>query len=222
MPVDDVWYLKKRGPDGERLPSKRHGRGKRYRVRWIDDKGQPRTEFYERKADAERKDANVRADLSRGQYVDPKAGKVTVADYADEWRATQLHVDSTSVRVETAVRLHIVPTLLGRLALAEVRPSQVQAWAKNRAAVLAPTTMRLVYGYLVSMFAAAVLDRRIGSSPCVGVRLPDVGAASTTSQRQTRCTSWPRRSPSGCRRACTRPLAAGVASARRSPWRWRT
>ena len=37
MAVDDLWYLRKRDPaTGERLPSQRHGRGKRWRVRWID------------------------------------------------------------------------------------------------------------------------------------------------------------------------------------------
>src|SRR5215208_5580195 len=67
MAVDDVWYLKARGSDGARLPSRAHGRGKRWRVRWVDDQGQTRSRFFERRTDAERFDANVRADLSRGQ-----------------------------------------------------------------------------------------------------------------------------------------------------------
>ncbi|WP_165947386.1 transposase family protein [Micromonospora sp. 15K316] len=35
MAVDDLWYLSKRGQDGKRLPSRRHGQGKRWRVRFI-------------------------------------------------------------------------------------------------------------------------------------------------------------------------------------------
>ena len=70
MPVDDLWYLGKRGPDGKRLPSKRHGRGKRWRVRYVDDTGQPKQKLFERRADAEQFDVNTRADVSRGQYVD--------------------------------------------------------------------------------------------------------------------------------------------------------
>lgn len=178
MPVDDLWYLNKRGPDGNRLPSRRHGEGKRWRVRWIDDNGQRRTSHFERKADADRHDAMVRADLSRGQYVDDRAGRTTVAELAEKWRAAQLHIDSTTVRVEHAVRLHIVP-ILGHHQIRNVRPSHVQAWVKDRSAKLAPTTLRVVYTYLTSMFTMAVRDHLIGVSPCDGrIRLPRVDRGS--------------------------------------------
>jgi hypothetical protein len=68
MPVDDLWFPRIRDPvTGERQRSQRHGRGKRWRVRWTEP------ETGERKADAERRDANMHADISRGQYVDPRA-----------------------------------------------------------------------------------------------------------------------------------------------------
>src|SRR4051794_12562970 len=112
MPVDDLWfYAKQRGLDGERLPTKRHGRGKRWRVRWVDDTGRPRQLLFERKADAERHDVNVRADLSRGQYVDPVAGKVTVKAYGEAWRAGQLHNGATADRIERTLRVHVYPGL---------------------------------------------------------------------------------------------------------------
>ncbi|MBG0568089.1 tyrosine-type recombinase/integrase [Actinoplanes aureus] len=173
MPVDDLWYLKERGPDGSRLPSRKHGRGKRWRVRWTDDQGEGRERLFERKVDAERFDANVRADVSRGQYIDDRAGRVTVATLAEQWRASQLHIDSTAIRVEHAVRLHIVPGL-GQLQVGQVRRSKVQAWVRDRSFVLAPTTLRVVYGYLNAMFASAVRDRLIASSPCVDIRLPGI------------------------------------------------
>jgi integrase len=55
-----------------------------------------------------------------------------------------------------------------------VRPSNVQAWVKDRSRVLAPTTVRVVYGYLRSVFASAVRDRLIASSPCIDIRLPGI------------------------------------------------
>lgn len=171
MPVDDLWYMSARGPDGSRLPSQRFGRGKRWRVRWVDDRGATRTQSFERKADAERHDANVRADLSRGQYIDERAGRITVAALADRWRRDQLHIESTAILVEHAVRLHIVPGI-GQMQVGRVRPSNVQAWVKDRSRVLAPTMVRVVYGYLRSVFASAVRDRLIASSPCIDIRLP--------------------------------------------------
>lgn len=173
MAVDDLWYLKERGPNGERLKSKRHGRGKRYRVRWVDDNGQPRAQLFERKADAERHDANVRADLSRGQYIDPAAGKTTVETYGEAWRVAQLHNGNTADSVRRSLQVHIYP-YLGRMQLRQVRRSHIQAWVKGRAKVLAPSSTRLMYHILAGMFSAAVLDRKIGASPCLDIKLPDV------------------------------------------------
>ncbi len=173
MAVDDVWYLRTRGEDGARLPSRAHGRGKRWRVRWVDDRGQTGSRFFERRTDAERFDANVRADVSRGQYIDDRSGLITVAELAERWRADQLHIESTAIHVEHAIRLHIVP-LLGHLSVGRVRPSNVQGWVKDRSAVLAPTTLRVVYGYLNAIFASAVRDRLIARSPCLGIRLPGI------------------------------------------------
>jgi len=81
--------------------------------------------LFERKVDADRHDANVRADLSRGQYIDDRAGRITVAALASLWRDAQLHTDSTTVRVEHAVRLHVLPGL-GAQQIKDVRPSHIQ------------------------------------------------------------------------------------------------
>lgn len=173
MAVDDLWYLRTKGPDGERVPSKRHGRGKRWRVRYNDDAGLSREKLFEKKVDADRWDANIRADVSRGVYVDPAAGKVTVRDFGEKWRDDQLHRDSTAERVERFLRLHVYP-VMGGTPIAQVRPSNLKAWVKNRSTVLEPSTLRVGYSTLTAMFTAAVIDRLIGVSPCQGVVLPDV------------------------------------------------
>lgn len=176
MAIDDLWYLRKRDAQtGERLPSQRHGRGKRWRVCWVDpETGRPRTELFTRRADAERYDANVRADISRGQYIDPSAGRLTVAEYAEQWRKTLLHRGSTAERVERVIRRHIVP-VLGSLPLTQVRASHIRGWVKDRTAHLEPSTLAVVfYGTLVPLFNAAVIDRRIRTSPCPGTRLPEI------------------------------------------------
>jgi integrase len=103
----------------------------------------------------------------------PCAGKLTVAEYAEQWRRTLLHGESTAERVERGIHLHIVPAL-GDLPLAQVRNSHIRGWVKDRLPHLAPSIMAVVlYGTLVPMFNAAVIDRRIGVSPCAGVRPGD-------------------------------------------------
>ncbi|MBT2594693.1 site-specific integrase [Arthrobacter sp. ISL-72] len=46
----------------------------------------------------------------------------------------------------------------------------VGEWSES----LAPSTVKVTYGYLASMFKAAVLDGVVAASPCVGIRLPTV------------------------------------------------
>lgn len=59
--------------------------------------------------------------------------------------------------------------------MGQVRPSHMRAWVKNRAEVLAPSTLAVAWSNVASMFAAAVSDRIISLSPCAGVKLPDAG-----------------------------------------------
>lgn len=176
MAVDDLWYLKKKDANGDRIPSQRHGRGKRYRVRWTDpESGDDRTRGFDKKKDADQFDANVHADISRGQYIDPTAGKITVREYSESWMSQQIHAGSTRETVESAFRLHIWP-LLGDDPLHKLRRGHIQAWVKDRSAegVLAASTMHNVYGYLATMLKAAVTDRLIGISPCQGIHLPEI------------------------------------------------
>jgi integrase len=173
MPVDDLWYLSKRDPNGERIPSKRPRAWKRYRVRWVDEMGKTQTKFFDRKIDADRHDANVRADLSRGQYIDPGAGKLTFGAYAERWRQRQVHRDSTRVQVEGHLRRYILPHL-GTRQLASVRPSDVQAWVQRLTTELEPATIEVVYARLSAIFKAAVRDRHIAASPCVDIKRPKV------------------------------------------------
>lgn len=170
MPVDDLWT--KKGPDGKKVNSARYGRGKRYRVRYIDDSGEPKERLFERKTDAEIFDVNVRADVSRGLYIDPEAGRVSLAEYAATWRRIQLHADSSEDRIERGFRLHVDP-YLGRLPLVAIRHSHVQAWVRDRATELAPSTVGFLYTYVAAVFAAAVRDRLVGISPCQGITLPE-------------------------------------------------
>src|ERR1035437_4188742 len=106
-----------------------------------------------------------------GQYVDPKAGKTTVRQYATTWQAAQVTRENTTRNTDVALRLHVLPTI-GDRPLASVRPSDMQALVKTLSATLAPGTVGQVYKVAGRMFAAAVDDRIIVASPCHRVRLP--------------------------------------------------
>lgn len=170
MAVDDLWYLKKKDKDDERIPSQRYGRGKRWRVR---NEGAA-TKLFDNKKAADRYDADTRADMSRGVYVDPRSGRTLVRDYGETWRKDQLHRPRSVDRVEQALRLHVYPTI-GHIPIADVKRSHIRGWVKDRSRVLAPVTVRWIYHVvLVPLFKSAEIDRDRGPTPCVDVTLPEV------------------------------------------------
>lgn len=179
MTVHDLWFKDERvngKKTGERIPSASHSRGKRWRVDWEDpDTGKTKTQKFEKKTDAATFDNQVNADISRGKYVDPKAGTVTVKDYADSWRAQQIHDPSTQAGVERFFRLHVLPHIGGKT-MAEVKRTTLQAWVKGRSDEMAASSLGTGWTYLKSMFADAVEDDVIGKSPCGSVTLPSVDA----------------------------------------------
>ncbi len=136
-----------------------------YQVRYRDPAGVQRARQFVRKAAADHFAATVETDKSRGSYVDPKAGRMTLQDYGDAWLSSQTFDPSTREAVELRLRLHVYPTL-GTTALAALRPSQVQAWLRGRQQVLAPRYVRVIFANLSAVLAAAVDDERITRNPC--------------------------------------------------------
>jgi integrase len=166
--VYDRWY---RTVAGRRVPSAAHGQGRRWQARWRDDAGRQRKQNFAKRADAERFLATVKADLPRGSFVDPRAGRVAFKVAAEQWRAAQVHRPTTAAQVETHLRRHVYPTF-GDRPLGSIRPSEIQAWVRRLEQDLAPSTIGVVYSFVAGIFRAAVRDRLLVASPCVDVRLP--------------------------------------------------
>lgn len=143
----------------------------RWQARYRDPQGKQLKRSFSRKSDAERFLTGVEHGMLTGGYVAPEAGRRTFSDYAEAWKAVQVHRPSTVLHVETMLRRHAYPTF-GDRALSSVRPSEVQAWVRGISDTLAPATVAVVYRYVAAIFRAAVADRVIAVSPCVGVKLP--------------------------------------------------
>lgn len=82
-----------------------------WRARYRDDAGKEHAKHFARKSDAQRWINEVTASVVRGDYVDPKAGRVTVAAYAATWEAVQVSSPGTARIVDNALRLHLLPEL---------------------------------------------------------------------------------------------------------------
>jgi integrase len=149
----------KRRPDGQ------------WRARYRDDTGREHARHFDRRTDAQRWLDQVTAALVRGEYVDPRAGRVTFKTYAEDWRKSQVHRPTSALTIESALRKHTYPTL-GNKPLASIKPSQIQAWVKALSEGLSPRSVQLLHSTVAGVFKAAVRDRLIASNPCDGTKLP--------------------------------------------------
>lgn len=149
-------------------------KGNRWRARYRTPDGKSRGQVFDRKVDADRFLTSQEHRKLTGEYVDPSAGRITLKAYAEAWRTAQVqHRPNTAALVEGHLRVHVYPAL-GDRPIGSIRPSEVQAWVKDRADHLKPATVRLVYGYLRSVMRAAVDDRVITRDPCTKIRLPKI------------------------------------------------
>lgn len=159
--------------DGRRTRTHRYGQGKRWRARYEDPSGNERSEMFARKQDAERFLTSVSADVLRGAYVDPSAGKVTFADFAQRWLEAQTFGESSREATELRLRLHATGHF-GDRELRTIKPSTIQAWLRGLQHELSPTYVRVIFTNVSAVFAAAVDDGLIAANPCQAksVRLP--------------------------------------------------
>jgi hypothetical protein len=136
----------------------------RYRTRWREYPGGPqKTRHFDRKGDAQQFLDGIRGDLAHGLYIDPAGGRTLFRDYAEAWRAGQVHRPSTAAQAESYLRLHAYPSL-GRRPIGAIRRSEIQAWVKAQSGKLAPGSVELVYRWVSTIFKAAVGDRLIAAS----------------------------------------------------------
>jgi len=142
-------------------------------ARWRDPTGAQRKKTFRRRVDAERFLSELQAELNRGTYVDPAAGKLRFEAYAATWMAGLGHLKpSTALRYREVARTHVIPKW-GRWPLAKVARSDVAAWIGDLVASgMSPGLVRKVHLVTSMIFDAAVADRRIGINPTKGVRLP--------------------------------------------------
>ncbi len=167
--IEDRWFKTIEHPGGgtERVKTTRHGKGNRYRVRYIGPDGKERSQSFPDRAkrDAEAFMVSVESDKLRGSYIDPVAGRMLFGDYAESWLRTRTFDESTREATEYRVRKHILP-YFGDRQLGAIKPGQIREWDHGLARVLAPATRSVIFTHLRAILAAAVDDERIAKNPC--------------------------------------------------------
>ncbi len=146
--------------------SKRTGRVSiGFQARFRSPDGRERSQRFDRKADAEKWLATNTADISRGAWIDPDAGKIALDAYANGWLAGRTNLrPSTRAKNRSLLDLHILPKL-GSTSISQLSPSAVGSWHGNLRAAY-PSTAAAAYRLLATILRTAVDDDLIPRSPC--------------------------------------------------------
>ncbi|MFK0122717.1 tyrosine-type recombinase/integrase [Streptomyces nigra] len=181
--VQDRWYKTEPGPDGKpvRVKTDRYGSGLRYRARYVGPDGTEKSRSFpdRQKRKAEEWLAETAADMSRGQYVDPKAARITFQQYAERWIAGQTTDLNTRIGVETRLRLHAFPRI-GARPLGSFRPVHIREFVRDlENDAIGGAYARNIYANVRAVLSAAVDDGHLARNPCSApsVRPPVVSAA---------------------------------------------
>lgn len=162
----------------------------RWQARYPDGAGRlvaaPGT--FRTRADAGRYLDQIRTDRGRGNWVDPRAGRLTLSEYGAHWLGQRPDLrPRTAELYEGLHRLHILP-ILGDVPLAKLTTARVRSWhvtllASERPG---PSTVAKSYRLLRTVLGTAVEDELIAKNPCVlkgaGVERPDERPVATVGQ----------------------------------------
>ncbi len=144
----------------------------RWEARYRDPFGAQRTKTFERKSEATAFLAAAHTQIQRGEWRDPRLGRILFSDWADEYLLGAVHKRSTTLAQDRQrLRLHILPAF-GRLPLAAITPLDVRRFVEELNTKMAPSSVRTVYGTLRAILTAAVEADLLTVSPCRGVKLP--------------------------------------------------
>ena len=175
MTVYDRWH-KSRPRLGEpkckcrpaKVPTAEHGKAGRWQVRYRDDAGRQRKRNFDKLPDAQRFDAQVKASLNRGDYIDPAAGRITLREYAQQWRSALTADPATLMQIDSRLGKWVLGREIGGKPMGAIAksPSLVQAWIKEmQDAGLEASTIRGIVMWVSTIFNAAVDDGIVNRNP---------------------------------------------------------
>jgi integrase len=140
----------------------------RWQARYTGSDGLRRTapRTFDTKTSANRWLVETEAELLRGDWLDPDAGKVTLAEYADRWIRERELKARTREEYARLIRLHVNP-YLGKSKLSEITPAAIRSWRTDRLADgVGQSTVAKAYRIVHAILATAVDDDLIRRNPC--------------------------------------------------------
>lgn len=130
-PAAGVWCVdSKHGDPGTQVTTARHGKGRRWLARWVDNEGKERSKSFDRKAEAQAHIKQVTTALTTGTYADPRRAAITFATVAQEWLASK---SARNLKPKTVAGYRglldvVVLPKWGDVRLRDIDHAAIQAW----------------------------------------------------------------------------------------------
>ena len=146
-----------------------------WQARWRDPTGSQHSKNFPRRVDAERFLVTVEARKLEGSYIDPRAGRTRLGDFAQQTTTGWVNRrDSTKARDESYLRSLVLP-VFGAMPIGAIGVFDVQDWVTDLVADgYAPATIRHAYQLLGRICSDAVTAGLIARTPCRDINLPKI------------------------------------------------
>ncbi|MEV4423991.1 site-specific integrase [Streptomyces sp. NPDC049602] len=165
--IEDRWMTKRPDPaTGKRRRTALYGKGKRYKVAGIP--GVRSRSFHQLHGEvgATKWLARAQADADRGEFYDPRSGKIPLRTYfLQEYWPHQTGDPSTLQTIKSRIENRILP-YLGDVELAGIKVPQLRKYLADLDASYGASAIIEAWGTLSSILQAAVDDERLPKNPC--------------------------------------------------------
>ncbi len=147
--------------------------GQGWEARYRDPHGEERSRTFNTKRDAQQFVARAEADLQRGDWLDPRVGRIRFEEWAQEWLATAVHLKPrTRYDYERLLEREVLP-VFGKKRIASIERIDIRRFvADMTSAGKAAGTVRNVVTVLRNVFNVALDSGAVKANPCVRVKLP--------------------------------------------------
>ena len=168
--VEDLWFRRGASKTVENRTS-RHGRGKRWRARWVDDQGRERTASFATETAAKQHIEAIGSSLHRGDYVDPRSGAQTFGVLAQRFTAGRSVKQKTASGERSLLDSRILPRW-ENVQLAHIVESEIRTWLADMQREVSSSRARQAFILYRQILDLAVADRALAKNPAQGVKAP--------------------------------------------------
>jgi len=147
--------------------------GKRWQVRWRDDRNKQRRKAFAKKAEAEQYLSRIEHELNTGTYRDPRAGQIPFDEYARLWLRSQVQLrDATKTLYTGAIENHLIP-FLGETPLNRIT---VETGRQFLALDIPPRIKEVAAARLKRIISDAASEMLLPHNPLQTLRIPQAPA----------------------------------------------